>query len=90
MTPKCLGVKPCTYLAPFGGWLEKQYYLVEVAYTENNTIHRCIFYSGFLTNGVPSSYNCILSPTVEGKPTMNDLYCLKPIKRLRLPMEIDL
>lgn len=43
---------------PVGGWKEKTYYAVDVAFSKNNVIHRLVFYTGFLSDeGRPNGYN---------------------------------
>lgn len=85
-TCKDLGIKRGV-VPPMFGWRERQYYEVQAAFSENNTISTYIFYSGFLTCGQPSGYNCILSPTLEGKPSISDVYYLKAIKRLEVTID---
>lgn len=82
MTPAIRGIEKGTVIPPKEGWEERTYYIVEVAYSKGNLIHKTIFYSGFLSSGKPSGYNCILSPTNDGKYNINDLYYLKVIRKL--------
>jgi len=49
--------------APEGGWKAGSFYLVEVAWSCHNPIHRCVFFSGFLTDtGQPGGYSCLMNP----------------------------
>ena len=76
--------KPRGIIPPKFGWVEHQYYEVEASFSKGNPVSTYVFYSGFLTDGQPSGYNCILSHTVEGKPSISDVYYLKSIKRLEV------
>lgn len=38
-------------------WRARRYYIVNVAFSSDNIIHRAFFYSGFLQDGVPCGYN---------------------------------
>lgn len=53
------GIKRGTVLFPEGmkGWEPCTYYVVDASFASNNPAHRYIFYSGYLTNGVPCGYN---------------------------------
>lgn len=44
---------------PRGGWKERTWYLIEVAYNNCNPIHLALFYTGFLNgpNGTPGGYS---------------------------------
>lgn len=83
-TPLSLGIEKGTRIPLKGKWKEQTYYVVEVAYSSTNPIHRSIFYSGFLNGkgGKPGGYNCVLSPTVDGKPSIGEYYYLKVVKIL--------
>lgn len=50
-------------IPPQGGWKESTWYLVEVAFNENNPVHKDLFYSGFLNgpNGTPGGYNMLVA-----------------------------
>ena len=54
--------------APPGGWKERAYYVVKVAYSSANVPHKAIFYSGFLNGagGSPGGYATLLNPTYDG------------------------
>ncbi len=41
---------------PVFGWSAHCYYLVDVAFSASNPIHRAILYTGFLDNGEPAGY----------------------------------
>ena len=56
-TPKEFNCPKGYQALPEEGWKEKTYYVVETAFSENNPIHRRIFYSGSLHKGQPNSYN---------------------------------
>lgn len=73
-----------TIIPPEEGWEENELYEVEVAYSSNNVIHRAIFFTGFLHNGNPSSYNSIFQPTSETTHSIKDAYYLRPIRQLHM------
>ncbi len=49
--------KERTIIHPETGFQERAYYIVEASFSPTNPIHRYIWFSGFLNNGNPSSYN---------------------------------
>lgn len=61
--------KEKTVIAPEGGWRASTYYVVDVAYSKTNPIHRAIFYSGFLNGNSagtePGGYNAIWNASYE-------------------------
>lgn len=58
MMPSDLGYNEHpSIIAPKGGWKDKTYYIVDVAFSKHNPIHRKIFYSGFTNNGQPGAYS---------------------------------
>ena len=84
-TPSDLNIKKGTYIAPKGGWDAQTHYIVDAAFTSGNPIKRYVFYSGFISDGLPSGYNCLFShSTVNDKPSLFNMYYLKAIKRIEL------
>ena len=58
------------------------HYIVDVAYSSTNVIHRSIFYTGFLNDkGVPSSYNGIFSQGSQEK-RFSDIYYMKIVSEI--------
>jgi len=92
-TPSELGINKGTYIGPEGGWKPQTYYVVETASTSNNTIHKVIFYSGFLSKNrrdelFPCGYNCILSPVYENRGVrITDTYYLKALREIDIELE---
>lgn len=67
--------------APKGGWKEHTFYIVEVAFSNNNPVHRHILYTGFLSeNGTPSGYNKLI--TSSDNSVFSDAVYLHPVERL--------
>lgn len=67
--------------APKGGWEEHTFYLVEVAFSNNNPVHRHIFYTGFISkDGRPNGYNNLI--TCSEDSGFSDAVYLYPIERL--------
>jgi len=87
MTPLIEGIKRGTVVPPRSGWKERKYYLVDVAYSGGNVIHRSIFYSGFLTDGKPGGYNILLSPFSDNDSSLRDVFYLKVVRIL--PFTLD-
>lgn len=52
-------------IPPKGGWKERTWYHVEVAFTNTNPIHGALFYSGFLHDGNPAGYNTLVSHSYD-------------------------
>ena len=46
--------------APEGGWKPRTWYLVDVSYFVGNPVHRSLFFTGFLQDGKPCGYNCLI------------------------------
>ena len=66
------------------GWLADTYYYVEVAFASNNPIHKVIFYSGFLHDGKPASYNTFLNPTGTPNLDIRNAYYMKVLNIIDL------
>jgi len=75
--PQVKGVFP-----PEGGWKENTMYIVDVAFTQSNAIHQSYFFSGYLSDGVPSGYNQIINPTYEEPESMRSAYYMKALYEL--------
>jgi len=73
-------------IPPEFGWEEQQYYTVELAFDENNVIHKSIFFSGFLHRGEPAQYNSIFNPTYEQLYKISDVHYLKVIDNLHIDL----
>lgn len=57
-TPRRQGIEARTIIPPKDGWKEQTYYIVDVAFSPDNVIHRTIFYTGFLNGNMePAGYN---------------------------------
>ena len=76
-------MNPKEITPPAGGWKENTFYVVDVAFAANNPIHRSIFFTGFLDDGVPGGYNKFFC---EGacSLTYNCAYYLKAIAEIDL------
>lgn len=61
---------------PYGGWRSNHVYLVEVAFNKNNPIHKALFYAGFISDGIPGSYNTLWNPTYD-KIEYKDIFYMK-------------
>lgn len=81
--------KTRTILEPEGsfiepsGWKEQTYYVVDVAFSAGNPVHRRILYVGFL-NGEPGrplsgGYTCLLLAAGDTGSNPEKLHYLKPI-----------
>ena len=58
-TPNMLGIKKSKIILPVNGLKPSTTYIVEAAFSQNNVIHRMLFYTGFLNgqNKTPGGYN---------------------------------
>ena len=52
-------------IPPLNGWEERTFYLVEIAWTKHNPIHKALFYTGFLHGDEPGNYAGTFNPTYE-------------------------
>jgi len=68
-------------MAPATGWKESTWYLVEVAFSSGNPVHRKVFYSGFISgkNKEPSGYNQFCP---DGEFQYSDCVYLKVVETL--------
>lgn len=84
-TPLGLGIKTrkqARIIPPPKGWEESTWYIVDVAYSVSNVIHRALFYTGFLSEEKPSGYNMLVSPGYEDPCRYSDAIYLKAVGRL--------
>ena len=79
-TPLDMGIEKPYIDKPLLGWLEKQWYVVEVAFSPGNPVHRALLYTGFLHNGEPSSYAKDVAGSYESDYC--NVYYLKSIRCL--------
>lgn len=66
-----------------GGWKQLTYYVVDVAFSANNPVHRRILYVGFLNGSkgpLSGGYTCLMrDATGEDTSDLQKLHYLKPI-----------
>jgi len=74
-----------TFSVAVGKWKSQTWYLVNVSFFKGNPIHRSLFFSGYLTNGVPGSYNCFV-PLNGGIEEVRVYPCFETLEVLR---EVD-
>ena len=86
-TPIDLDIKKNTIIVPAEGWKDNTYYEVEVAFNSVNSIHKSLFYSGFVRDGKPCGYNCLFNPTYDGHHQMSDAYYMKVLRTLDLDLK---
>jgi hypothetical protein len=91
-TPSCeklsLSLKNPMRKAPEGGWEERTWYLVEVAFNNNNPVHKKMFFTGFISDGKPCGYNEFARS--EDNLEYNDSVYLRPVKRLFSEEELEI
>lgn len=77
-------------IPPEGGWKERTHYLVEVAFSKFNVIHRSIFFTGFLNAkcGLPGGYNYF--PSSSSKLEYHNALYIKCIREIVSKEEIKL
>lgn len=68
---------------PENGWEENTFYIVDVAFSSYNIIHRAIFYTGFLDgkNNSPGGYNEVWSPDYRDRNSIHETYYMKAIRK---------
>lgn len=85
-TPADMNLKKRTIYKPKRGWKERTYYIVDVAFSVTNVIHRAIFYTGFLNgekHGEPGGYNgLVVGAGYEDGAKFHQAFYLKPVKEL--------
>jgi len=64
-------------------WKSETWYLIDVSYNKNNPVHRALFFTGFLNeDGMPGSYNMIISHSYQNHFGYSDIYYLKVIREI--------
>lgn len=69
---------------PKDGWKQETFYIVEVAFSDVNVVHKAIFYTGFLNgkdNG-PGGYNYLTCPSYENNYDISDVFYIKAVEEL--------
>lgn len=76
-----------TIIPPGGGWEPRTYYVVDVAFSSHNVVHRSIFYSGFLNgdNEGPGGYNVVWNASYE----VGDHYPISKCHYLKVISKIE-
>ena len=82
-TPSELGISKGTVIPPKGGGRARTWYIVNVSYSATNTIHKSLFFTGFLTDGKPSGYNILVNETYESNKKISDAYYIEAVIDLR-------
>lgn len=85
-TPEMVGIKKGLRIPPKGGWKPRTYYVVDVAFSSLNPIHRAIFYSGFIKDNNPSGYSRFI---YCGDSFCRDIYYLKALKEIDINFNMD-
>lgn len=83
-TPKCKSIRP-----PEGGWRAHHWYVVHVSYRSVNPVHKALFYTGFVSGGVPSGYNKLVSGSYERDYQFSEAYYLRAVQDLGPLLEGD-
>lgn len=71
---------------PENGWIENAYYVVDACFGPQNPVARYIFFTGFLSWGVPQGYNKFISSGCEVKE-YKDAFFINPIQLLAMTDE---
>ena len=80
-TPQMLGYITRLEIPPIDGWKPDTYYIVDAAFSNQNPIHRRIFYTGFPKYGKSNAYACITSPVWHNEDIL-DWYYIKAIREI--------
>lgn len=85
-TPLNLGFDAPQLFGPVEGWKEQTYYVVDVALSKHNPIHRAILFVGFITNPerpLGGGYSCILNGKYEDPADASRIFYLKAICEIK-------
>ena len=77
--------------APDGGWVAQAYYIVDVAFNASNPVHRAILFTGFLNDGQPGGYACLMKGGgyESNGYDYSRAYWLKPVRLLLTKDELE-
>lgn len=75
-----------TIVPPITGWEDRTYYVIDVAMSRTNLVHRSIFYSGFLSDkGHPTGYNAVWGD--ESNIPISKVHYLKVVRKIDMSDE---
>lgn len=87
ITPNDLGFKKGHTIPLECRFNEETWYLVEVALSASNVIHRAILYCGFIDKNMPGAYSKVIGTTYEA--SYNEVYYCKIINKLDIDLSYD-
>ena len=74
---------------PKEGWKKNSWYLVAISFNCQNPIYRALFFTGFIHEGKPGSYNMIADPTSDSPLSLKDIYYLRAIRLVVTEKHLD-
>ena len=75
-------------VGPEEGWERNTWYVVEVAYSSVNVVHKCLFFTGFLSKGKPAGYNKLINPTYSEDYDFYNAHYLRVLRKLDIDLEV--
>ena len=75
---------------PRKGWVQLTYYLVRVAFNKYNPVHRAVFFTGFLHEGIPAGYAQVWKGGGYERPyNYDEIYYMEVIKVIATEKELE-
>lgn len=74
---------------PKEGWEENTWYLVEVSYFEGNPVHKSLFYTGFLHEGRPNGYNCLVPLHGTGGRKHTEIHEVRYLRAIKMLYKVE-
>lgn len=75
---------PKGIIPPENGWEERTWYLVDVSYKSGNPVHKSLLYTGFLNDGNPSGYNCLVPINGTADHAHTEIHQVRYIKAIKV------
>ena len=70
---------------PEGGWKEKTWYLVDVAFRPSNPVHRAVLAVGFMHDDGPGAYTFLYNPSYDMPERFEHIYYLRVVREILGP-----
>jgi hypothetical protein len=87
-TPSELKIEKGTVIGLKNGWKENTYYVVKVAFSGNNIIHKALFYCGFLRNNKPGNFSKITKAGYGNDYHIDDAYYIEAVEEIEINLKM--